>query len=90
MGRRLIATEEQRIKNWKENVVKQMEGARREVTLVKRYLDAPQEDPFWESWTDEQRGQLAALQRQATELQLKIRELTLEFHDEGQGQLREV
>ena len=85
MSRRLIESEEQRVKRMRSNVVVQLENGRREVGLAKRFLDAPQEDPFWDSWTDEQRGHLASLQQDAAQLQRKIRELTLEFHDAKQG-----
>ena len=79
MTKRLIETPEKKLKREREGVVKQLEGARREVTLVKKWLDAPKEDPYWENWNDLQIGKLAILQKEATELQLKIRELTLEF-----------
>ncbi len=79
MTRKRLESDEHRRKRQREGVVRQLEGARSEVSLVKRWLDAPKEDPYWENWTDLQIGRLAILQQQATELQLKIRELTLGF-----------
>lgn len=87
MTKKYIETPEKKLKRERKGVVDQLEGARREVSLVKKWLDAPKEDPYWEHWIDYQIGQLAKLQQQATELQLQIRELTLEFvikDDHGQ------
>lgn len=83
MPRRLIENEEQRTRRFRANVVVQLENARREVGLARRYLDAPKEDPHWEAWTDFQMGKLASLSQDVEQLQRKIRELTLEFHDVG-------
>ena len=81
MPRRLIETDDQKVARMRGNIVIQLENARRELGLAKRYLDAPQSDPYWESWSDRQRSDLAVVQADLTQLQLKIRQLTLKFHD---------
>lgn len=65
----------------RKQVVYQLENARRDVSIVKRWLDAPKEDPYWEQWTPEQRSELHRIHRQLTEIQLDLRSLTLQFFD---------
>jgi hypothetical protein len=76
-----IENEKQKIKRQRRQVVNQLESARSELSIVKRFLDAPQNDPYWDSWEDEDVAMLADLQSKITDLQLKIRELTLKFYD---------
>jgi hypothetical protein len=76
-----IENEEQKIKRQRRQVVNQLESARSELSIVKRFLDAPQRDPYWELWKDEDVAMLADIQQKATDLQLKIRELTTKFYD---------
>lgn len=83
MKRRLVENQEQRIKRFRSNVVRQLESARTELSVSKRFLDALQEDPFWESWKDEDVAKLAEVHRDITDAQLKIRELTMKFYDGG-------
>lgn len=87
MTKRFIESAEDKLKRERDQVVKQLEGARVQVGLAKRFMDAPQEDPYWEHWTDAQRGNLGKLQLEATSLQKKIRELTGTFLDRA---IREV
>jgi len=85
MAKKFMESEEQKVLRQRSQVVKQLEGARREISLVKRFLDAPSEDPYWEQWTDQQRGELMLINRDATALQLRIRELTLQFQEKVRG-----
>jgi len=79
MVRRKIESTEDKLKKQRKQVVYQLEGARRDISIVKRWLDAPKEDPYWEHWTDAQRSELAVLHHDLSQLQLKVRELTLQF-----------
>jgi hypothetical protein len=74
-----IESAEDKLKKRRKQVVYQLEGARKDVSIVKRWLDAPKEDPYWEHWTEDQRGELMVIHRELTEIQLKIRALTLQF-----------
>jgi len=76
---RKIESAEDKLKKQRNQVVYQLEGARKDVSLAKRWLDAPKEDPYWEYWTPDQRGALMLLHRELTEIQIKIRALTLQF-----------
>lgn len=79
MTRKKIESAENKLKKQRNQVVYQLEGARRDISIVKRWLDAPKEDPYWDHWTDPQRAELTVLNRELTELQLKVRALTLQF-----------
>jgi hypothetical protein len=81
MPRRRIENDEQRQKRGRHVAAGQLEAGRRQITIVKRFLDAVTTDAHWENWTDDQRGALAVIQKELTELQKEIRELTLEFVD---------
>lgn len=79
MRRKKIESAEDKLKKQRKQVVHQLEGARKDISIVKRWLDSPKEDPYWENWTDAQRAELATLQADLTQLQLRIRTLTLQF-----------
>jgi hypothetical protein len=79
MSKRFIESAEQKLLRERDQVVRQLEGARREISLVKKWLDAPCEDPYWEFWATNERGELARIQRELSEIQIRIRDLTLTF-----------